>query len=506
METLSLWEAISIRPRTYPVLSSNIEVDVAIIGGGITGVTGASHLIKAGKSVAIIEADKIGGVTTGYSTGNLYIPVQPFYQHITSKFNYEIAKSIAHSRKFAIDYIEKNIQEKNILCNFSRRPWYGYTANHERISLDKEVELLKKMEIPIEYVNELPFPFKFKKAVLMPNQARFNPLQYVISMANGLTEHGCQIFENTRVTHIEEKDVCILETPNAKVTAKKVLIATHTPIEINRTQMFTAPYRSYVVSAYLEDNKYPEGHFWDLDRRPHATCTHAISTNNPQLLMVAGSHHKVGQGKEMVTHYQELEKFLRDHFPVSEILYQWSAQHYQSADNVPYIGLASRSAKHTYIATGFFADGLVYGTLAGIIISDLILKNKNNLIDTYKSTRFNPIASLAFILKESSNIFIQYLKDYPMLASKKNYDDIKPGEGKILEINREKCGVSRDRNNQLHIVSAVCTHMKCIVGWNNAEKTWDCPCHGSRFTQEGKVIEGPATINLENKQTNQELL
>lgn len=499
MDTQSLWEAISTRTITYPELSKDLEVDVAIIGGGITGITAASHLIKAGKKVAIIEAHKIGGVTTGYSTGNLYIETQPFYQHIVSKFDFETGKAIAHSRKFAIDFIEKNVKGKNINCNFSRRPWYGYTADHERISLDKEVELLKKMEIDIEYVNELPLAFKFKKAVLMRNQARFNPLQYVISMAEDLSKQGCMIFENTRVIDIDEKEFCTLSTANAKIKAKKVLMATHTPVGINLSQMFTAPYRSYVVSVRVKDNHYPEGHFWDLDRPPHATCTHAVSGNDPELLMVAGSHHKVGQSKNTIEHFQELEKFLRDHFPVSEIAYQWSAQHYQSADNVPYIGLASRTAKHTYIATGYFADGLVYGTLAGIIIGDLILENKNPLTETYWSNRFDPIASLAFIAKENTNVFFEYLKDYPY-CSVKNYDDIKPGEGKIVEINREKCAVSRDANNKLHIVSAVCTHMKCIVGWNNAERTWDCPCHGSRFTHSGKVIEGPAKTDLENKQ------
>lgn len=500
MDTKSLWEAISIRSTKYPELSKDIEVDIAIIGGGITGITAASHLVKAGKKVAIVEADKIGGVTTGYSTGNLYIPVQPFYQKIVSKFNFDTAKAIAHSRKFAIDYIEKTINEKDITCQFSRRPWYGYTANQERISLNKEVELIKKMELPIEYVNELPLAFKFNKAVSMPNQARFNPLQYVISMADDLAKQGCMIFENSRIIKNEEKnDICLLETANAKISAKKVLMATHTPIGINLTQVFTAPYRSYVVSVRLEDNTYPEGHFWDLDRPPHATCTHAISSNMPELLMVAGSHHKVGQGDDMISHYKELENFLRAHFPVAEIAYQWSAQHYQSADNIPYLGLINHSAKHTYMATGYFADGLIYGTLAGIILGDLMLGNKNPLADIYQANRVNPIASLPFLTKENSNVFFQYLKDYPIFGENK-YDDIKPGEGKVLDIKREKCGVSRDLNNKLHIVSAVCPHMKCILNWNNAENTWDCPCHGSRFTQEGKVIEGPAQTDLENKQ------
>lgn len=499
MKTTSLWEAISIRNSSYPELPGDIEVDVAIIGGGITGITAASHLIKAGKKVVILEAYKMGGVTTGYSTGNLYVAIQPFYQNIYSNFDFETTKSIAYSRKFAIDYIEKNIQEKKIDCHFSRRPWYGYTADHERISLDKEVELLKKMELPVEYVNELPLALKFSKAILMPNQARLNPLQYVISMAEDLAKQGCLIFENTRVMNINEKDVCILNTKNGKVTAKKVLMATHTPIGINLTHMLTAPYRSYVVSVRLKDNVYPEGHFWDLDRPPHAICTHAESTNNPELLMVAGSHHKVGQDDDSIKNYQVLEKFLRDHFSVAEVAYQWSAQHYQSADNIPYIGLASRYAKHTYIATGYFADGLIYGTLAGIIIGDLILKNQNPLAETYLSNRFDPLTSASFIAKENANVFMQYLKDYPWVSSK-NYDDIKAGEGKIVEINQEKYGVSRDDNNQLQIVSAVCTHMKCIVNWNNAEKTWDCPCHGSRFKQDGKVIEGPAKLDLEAQQ------
>lgn len=501
MNTVSLWEAISLRTSSYPELSHDIEVDVAIIGGGITAITAAEQLIRAGKKVAVIEAGKIGGVTTGYSTGNLYIPVQPFYQNIENKFNLETAKAIAHSRKFAIDYIESHIKEKNINCGYSRRPWYGYTADHERISLDKEVELFKKMEIPIEYVNELPLAFKFKKAILMPNQARFNPLQYVISMAEYLAKNGCLIFENTRVTHIKENDVCFLETAHGKVKAQKTIMATHTPIGINPAQMFMAPYRSYVVSVRLKNNNYPEGHFWDLDRPPHATCTHAVSSANPELLMVAGSHHKVGQEKDTIKHFKELEKFLNDHFSVAEVAYQWSAQHYQSADTIPYIGLASRSAKHSYIATGYFADGLIYGSLAGIIISDLILEKNNPLIDIYQSNRFDPIASATFLTKESMNVFIQYLKDYPLFSSNK-YDDIKIGEGRIVEINQEKCAISRDENNQLHIVSAVCTHMKCIVDWNNAEKTWDYPCHGSRFKQDGQIIEGPALLDLANKTPN----
>lgn len=503
MDTISLWKKISKRSTAYPELNQTIEVDVAIIGGGITGITAANQLINAGKTVAILEAEKIGGVTTGSSTGNLYIAVQPFYQHIFTKFNFETTKAIAHSRKSAIDYIEKNIREKNIDCQFTRRPWYAYTAKDPRISLEKEVNLLQKMDIAIDYIDELPLPFKFKKAVIMANQARFNPLQYVISMAEDFATKGALIFENTRVLDFNEKDVCTLKTAQGKVIAKKIFLATHTPIGINLTQLFTAAYRSYVVAVTVKDNYYPEGHFWDLDRPPHATCTHAISGEHPDLLLVAGSHHKTGQGSDMQSHYQEMEKFLRDHFPVSEVAYRWSAQHFQSADDVPYIGLASRFAKHTYLATGYFADGLVYGTIAGKIIGDLILEKNNALIHQYRANRFKPIASANFLLNEDSNLYLQYLKDYPFLTGN-TYSDLKPGEGKIVEIDQEKYAVCRDANHHLHMVSAVCTHMKCIVNWNNAEQTWDCPCHGSRFKHNGTVIEGPAIQNLRQKKIHEE--
>lgn len=499
MDTISLWDAISTRKTTFPQLTEDLDVDVAIIGAGITGITAANQLLNSGKTVAILEANRVGSGTTGYSTGNLYVTVQPFYQEIAAAFDVETAKIIAHSRKLAIDYIEKNITERSIACQFSRRPWYGYTMNNERlrISIDKEVDLLKHLEIPIEFTDQLPLPVKFKKAVVMENQARFNPMQYVISMAEHIAEKGCMLFENTRVTAIKEKGRCILQTEHGKVTAHKVLIATHTPIGVHEVQFFTAPYRSYVVSVRLEDEIYPEGHFWDLDKPPHAICTHASSTNKPDLLMVAGSHHKTGQG-EALAHYKELEKFLRNHFKVKEVAYRWSAQHYQTADKVPYIGLASRHHKSTYMATGYWADGLIYGTLAGALISNLMLDQENPLATIYRSTRRKLMGSSAFLMKESSNVLMQYMKDYPLWSSV-SFDDIKAGEGKVVQIAREKIAVSRDENNVLHKVSAVCTHMKCIVNWNFAEKTWDCPCHGSRFTCEGKVIEGPAIKDLQRK-------
>lgn len=498
MNGCSLWEKTSSSGKDYPTLSENIEVDTVIIGGGITGVTAASALVKAGKKVALIDSHKIGGITTGHSTGNLYIPIQPYYQDIVSNFDLATARKVAESRDFAIDYIEKNVTNYHIPCHFNRRPWYAYTTSSEKEQvLLKEIETFKQMGLDIEYTSNLPFELKFKKAAVMPNQARFNPLQYVRSMASALENEGCLIFENTQAITIKETTACLVLTKNAQIQAQNIFMATHTPLDINLTQMFTAPYRSYVIGAYLTNNEYPEGHFWDFSNHSPIVSTHSLTKSEPEILLVSGSHHKTGQGQDLKKHYSELENFLNRNFSISEIAYHWSAQHFQSADKLPYIGLANRTTKNIYMATGYFADGLVYGTLAGLIVADSILNKDNQFKEAYYSNRSNLLPSLGFIVKENLNVFAQYTKDLPLKTA--DFETIGIGEGKVVEINQEKWAISRDKSNNLQMVSAVCTHMKCIVNWNNVEKTWDCPCHGSRFTSTGQVLEGPATCNLEKK-------
>jgi len=499
MENASLWLETAGDKHHYDKLQSDIEVDVAIVGAGITGLTAALYLVEAGKKVAIIEAHRVGEGTTGFSTGNLYVATQPYYYNIISKFGKEVAHTIASSRFAAINQIENIVAQKNIECKFVRRPWFIHTGNEKKISqIEKEIEALRSLDVEIEDVDSIPLPFKVKKAAKMPHQARFHPLQYTKGLAKYLASKGCLIFEKTQVTSYEEKEHCELITPHGKVTAKDMFLATHTPIGINLAQMYTAPYRSYVVSVRLKDGKYPDGNFWDVEDQHHAISTHPIETDNPELLMIAGNHHKTGQGKDMAKNYEIHEAFLRRHFDVAEIAYKWSAQHYHAADDVPYIGYANRTAKHSYIATGFFADGLVYGTLAGTIISNLILQKTDELSKVYNANRIKPLASMPALMKENMNVFAQYLKDFsaPKLH---DFSKIKAGEGKVVKINGEKCGVARDDKNQLHVVSAICPHMKCTVHWNNAEMTWDCPCHGSRFTCDGKYIEGPAESGLEKK-------
>jgi glycine/D-amino acid oxidase-like deaminating enzyme/nitrite reductase/ring-hydroxylating ferredoxin subunit len=504
MNTVSLWKDITKDRPSYPKLDTNIEADVVIIGGGITGVTCAYRLTRAGKKVVLLEAQSISGGTTGYSTGNLYVATQPYYTNIESKFDLETVKAVAHSRRYAIDFIENTVNEHNIDCGFMRRPWYLYSSGEKEVSkVEDEVDVLIRAGINVEFTESMPIPVKFERAAVMQNQARFNPFRYVVDLAKAAAGEGCLIFEDSPITEMkqDDNDCCTAVTEGGTVTAEYMIMATHLPKGINNIQFVAMPYRSYVVAAKLK-GKAPNGNFWDMDTPHHVTSSHPSRAGSMELdlLMVAGAHHKVGQPQEeTIDHYHDLEKYLYKNYDVEKIAYRWSAQHYKSADYVPYIGKSPGGSENSYIATGFFADGLVYGTIAGVIIPDHISGTENAWNKIYDASRFTPLKSAAETIKENVNEVMQYLKDVPWNVDAEKFSEVKNGQGKIMMIDGEKYGVYRDESGKLHVVSAVCTHLACIVEWNNAERSWDCPCHGSRFTYEGKVIEGPAMYDLKKR-------
>jgi glycine/D-amino acid oxidase-like deaminating enzyme/nitrite reductase/ring-hydroxylating ferredoxin subunit len=505
MHTQSFWEATTPHRPEFPALEGNIDVDVAIIGGGITGITTALQLSQAGKTVAVLEARRVGGGTTGWSTGNLYVPVGPYLHHISKSRNEAVMRAVAQSRFEALDFIESQVRDKNIDCHFSRRPWYFFTQEKDMAAtIEKEVEALQHAGMAADFVDAVPhlqLP-ELKRAARLDRQARFHPLRYVLGLAAPLARQGCQIYEHTTVVDMkEEADHCVIRTTAGMVTCRQMVIATHIPIGIHSVQTVAAPYRSYVVAMRLRSGSYPDAYFWHNDKTHRAITTHSTDSMQPDMLMVAGNHHKTGQAshQEYQHYFNELEAYARRHFDVASVEYRWSAQHYRSGDGVPYIGLSHKDARRTYMATGFYADGLTYGTVAGILLADMIVGRDNTWTEAFDATRGTNLATAAQFVKENTNVVTQYLKDIPV-GQASHFSDIKPGEGKTIEIDSEKLAVYRDQQNKLHICSAVCTHMKCIVNWNNAEKTWDCPCHGSRFMIDGSVIEGPAILGLAHKQ------
>jgi glycine/D-amino acid oxidase-like deaminating enzyme/nitrite reductase/ring-hydroxylating ferredoxin subunit len=499
MDTVSLWQKLTSPSQAFPSLNNDIECDVVIIGGGITGITTAFELINSGKKVVVLEKDLVGGGTTGYSTGNLYVAVQPYYQKLISSFDKDTVGKIAQSRNSAIDYIEEKVNAHNIDCEFERRPWFLYSATEDDTEkVEKEVEAIKECGLEINFIDDLPIPIKIIKAAKMERQGRFNPWKYTLALAKEASKNGIEIYEKANVVNFEENDNgVIVETDSHKIKAKYLIHATHTPKGINLIQALAAPYRSYVVSARI-NGEVPNGNFWDVHTPHHVTSSHKSGfSDKHDLLMIAGSHHKTGQPKDENNsgHYEELEEYLTRHYDVKEISHRWSAQHYQAADGIPYIG-KSPGSERMFIAGGFFADGLVYGTVAGKLIADILLERKNDLEEIYNPSRFTPVASAKSFMKENLNDLIQYLKDYPGASDADSFMEIGKCEGKLIEIDGEKFGAYKDEKGEEYIVSAVCPHLDCIVQFNNVEKTWDCPCHGSRFKINGDLIEGPALVGL----------
>jgi Rieske Fe-S protein len=316
----------------------------------------------------------------------------------------------------------------------------------------------------------------------------------VLELAKNIRSENCLVYEHTKALKAEEGDRCRIETSAGTVSADRVIMATHTPKGIYKVQSSLGPYRECAVAARLNGDYPPAGTFWYLLQEEHYSLR-TYNTPDGPVLMVLGETYKVGQGDNTEEKFDTLEAFLRQHFDIASIDYKWAAQQYRPADGIPYIGLSSGNEK-TYIATGFAADGLTWGTLAAMIISDQILGKENPWGQTFKAARSTPLASAAEFIKENMDVVAQYLKDIPGNVDAKDVSEIKPGEGKVIQSGGEKIAAYRDHQDKLHLCSAVCTHMDCIVNFNEGERSWDCPCHGSRFTINGEVIEGPAIYDL----------
>ncbi|HEX9981434.1 MAG TPA: FAD-dependent oxidoreductase [Flavobacterium sp.] len=480
--------------KQYPRLKGKISADVAIIGGGITGITAAYLLAKQGKKVVVLEAHQLGKGATGNSTGNLYATVgNKGLQAIKSKFGTETMTDVVRARRMAVDFIANCVQEHSIDCDFKRISWSLFSDEEKKKSyIGDEKEAAAAAGLPTEV--EIAFPLPVVHGFSIPGQAQFNPYKYIVALAASITG-DCAIYEHTKVTSVEEADgIVVITTEHGKVITHKAIMATHTPKGIYLVHSLLGPYREYAVAATLNGEYPPDGTFWKATDNEHYSMR-TYDSPKGKVLMVLGEIHKVGQKQDNDECFKRLEHYLRENFDVATIEYRWAAQQYKPADTLPYIGTVSDDS-NIHIATGFSADGLTYGTMAAMIISDLIAGRNNDFAKIFDPKRHTPLASAGEAIKENLNVAAQYIKDIPYSSEVDKASDVTSGEGKIIEVDGEKYGAYRHENGSLHVVSAVCTHMKCIVAWNRAEKSWDCPCHGSRFSYCGEVIEGPAIADL----------
>ncbi|MFN6946636.1 MAG: FAD-dependent oxidoreductase [Cytophagaceae bacterium] len=496
MENNSLWQAKGTKGKNYHSLNGEKKCDVVVIGGGITGLTTAYRLSESGKEVVVLEASKIGSGTTGQSSCHLTTDIDTKYKTLYEDFDTEVMQMVAESRLEGIQYMEDVIRKENIECEFKRVPGYYYTEIPEDIqNIEEEFQHLQKTKLNVSLQDHAPLPFETYKAIKFENQAQFNAQSYLNGLAEAIDKKNGTIYENSRVIHIEEKDdYFIVSTDKGQVKATKIVLATHLPIFFNVLQTVAAPYRSYMVVGKLK-KKHPEGLFWDTAEPYYYTRYYSHDGDN--YVVIGGKDHKTGSEEDSTKRYDALEKYLREHFDVKSIEYKWSSQYYEPADGLPYIGKSPFSRK-AFVATGFSGDGLVYGTIAAIILSDLINGKEHPWLYAYDAIRFTPAASAYDFIRENADAAKHFIVDR-IASDGDELNNLGEGEGKILEIDGEKMAVCKDESGNLNAVSPVCTHLKCFVQWNNAETSWDCPCHGSRFTPKGEVLCGPAVKGLEKK-------
>ncbi|HEX2970029.1 MAG TPA: FAD-binding oxidoreductase [Bacteroidales bacterium] len=389
--TKSIWEAFVAETKGFTTLNEDIHADVAIIGGGITGISTAYNLSREGKKVVVLEAGRVGMGTTGSSTGNLYIPTGQFHT-ILSKHGEDVLSDVTLSRAAALTFIEDRINEFGIDCGFQRVSWNYFSPGKKGSKeIENEFEAIKNSGLNISDSPPPGFPFGMSSIVSVDLQAQFNPLQYVKKLAAAIDGGNCRIFENTRVTNIREYDPCYVETTGGIVKADKVVQATHTPKGIYLVHAQMEVYREYAIAARLKENIPVPGIYWALDGKDKYSIR-TYSTDAGDYLIVLGDSRKVGHKELTEESFIKVEEFVRKHFNVGEISYLWAAQNYSPADYLPYIGTSPMEA-NVYIATGFSADGLIYGTAASIIISDLIAGKENAWAKTFDPKRFNPKAS-----------------------------------------------------------------------------------------------------------------
>lgn len=480
---------------SYPSLKNDISVDVAVIGAGITGITTALLLQKQGLTVAIFEARSIGKGTTGQSTGNIYLTVDELLHTLSSEYNSEKTSVILNARRDAFDLITKNVQDYQLDCDYQKSPMYIFEDEHTD-HVRKEMEIANESLIKVEHLSEKNFHYKMKNGMKYPDQAQINPLLYVQALAKIVEGENCKIYENTRILSIEEEGgSCVLHTSTARVNAKFAVQATHTPIgSAMQYHARLGPYREYGVAATLENQPYPEGIFWEYANNEKFSFR-SYSRNDKKFVICIGKPHKVGQAKDNSYHLSALVHYLKERFPTARVTHSWGGQNYKPADFLPFIGRKNKNS-NVFIACGFSTDGLIYGTLSAKIISQSIIAHTELYQGIFKASRIRPIKSAKKVTEENLNVVGQLLKDYVLKPEKENLSGVKPGTGGIIRLKGKRLAVFKEHSGEVKIVSAVCTHLGCIVHWNNVENSWDCPCHGSRFEISGEIIEGPATAPL----------
>lgn len=482
----------------YPPMEK-VTVDVAIVGAGITGITAAYLLKKAGKTVALIDGQRIATSASGHTTAKVTSLHQLIYADLIDRHGEDKARLYGESNQAGVEFVANTVEREGIDCDFQRNETFSFAESKDNLDkIQREYDAAVKLGLPAEFVTETTLPFEIAGAIKFTNQGEFHVRKYLLHLASIIPGDGSYVFENSRVQTVEEGSPCTVFANDTTLEATDVLLTTHLPIMDQGLYFAKAyPQRSYIIGAKIDAAKAPQGMYIGVGKNYHSIRT-TPAPDGGLLLLIGGGGHKVGSKSDTETSYEELEQYLHSHFGIDKIDYRWSTQDYKSFDRLPYIGKLTPANEHIYVATGYSLWGMSKGTMAGMLLADLVLGKANPWADLYNSLRATPFVTQESI-KNNLDVGIHWVGDRLKGIQNWSVDDVKPGEGKIITLKGEKVGVYKDEAGKVTAVNATCPHLTCIVNWNSAEKSWDCPCHGGRFTCEGKVIQGPPVKDLELK-------
>jgi glycine/D-amino acid oxidase-like deaminating enzyme/nitrite reductase/ring-hydroxylating ferredoxin subunit len=481
----------------YPTASGSVDVDVAVVGAGITGATSAYLLKQAGKSVALLESDRICAGATGYTTAKLTVGHGLVYRELIESFGVETARRYALSNQQAIESVAGIVEKHGIDCDFERASNFVYAETSQFAhEIEREVEAAERAGLQAQLTTETDLPYPVAAAIRIDHQAQFHPWKYVAGLAALVDGDGSHVLEQTRATSVHTGDPCTVETAQGVVRAGHVVVATQLPFT-DRGLFFarTHPVKSYAIAAPIGEEHAPRGMYISIDEPTRSV--RSTQGDRGRVLIVGGESHRPGEERNPEARYRKLEAFLYERFGLDAAHWRWSTHDYIPLDGLPYIGRLRLGDDRVLIATGYAKWGMTKGTIAAEILTDAILGRSNESAALYDAQRWRLRQSAPAFAKEGGRVAFTFVRDRARRRDgRETIEALEPGQGAIARIGRKQIAAYRDDTGDLHIRSARCTHLGCIVGWNAADRAWECPCHGSRFAADGTLVQGPATADL----------
>ncbi len=471
--------------------------DVAIIGGGITGISTAYRLQQSGMNCILMEANNIGFGTRGGTTAHFNDFFDTSYKEVIGKFGIENARLLADAGRQAKEILQTHVSQLGIDCDLEHKnaELFALDGDQEKQLVDI-VEAARQIGYEMHWTDSISFPIPFKKAVRIPGQIQFHPIKYINALAQRFVENGGILLEDCPCTAFEENShEVVLQTGLGELRTKHAVFATHTPPGISMLHFTTAPYRSYAIAFTLKGNSYPDALGYDLYDSYHYYRTHELEGR--KLLIAGGEDHKTGHAEDTGACFSRLESYCRDHFKVDRVEFGWSSQYYEPADGLPSIGVLPSSEGRIFVATGFRGNGMTFGTLSSAIIADLIMVGSNKFEKLFNPRRFRPTAGFTSFISENTKVLKDMITDKVCMEHIRSLAEVQAGQAKVVRFKGSSYAIYAQENGELHILKSTCPHARCEVRWNGAELSWDCPCHGSRFNIHGRILSGPATSPLD---------